>query len=848
MRTLLASAVNDGPRELVKVAADHVKLRNVEIKNGTGYACLMVQHDLDTPVEGFLLEGSAIHDCINERGEYRNGAYVEALCVSTTTARRMVIRDNDIYRCSGDGIQLHSRGNTQTPGLWRDVQIVGNRFYANDVEVNGEVYSPGEEAIDIKSGQGNVEIRGNVIWGFRSWSNELSAGGGSGSGSKGGAIVVHGHFVDCSLDRGDSCVIIEGNDISDSNVGIAVGTHTGTPFGVVIRRNVIHDLTADGSWDPENEARGSAIQLRVAQRVDVRHNTIVNTPGVGLHATGQQCQDCTFEYNILSRAGPGCGRKVGVGGVSVAGNYCKDVGSGSGTPPEHGCNFNLGSSQEIGFVSHPSSYQPPNCGEDPGQKPSETNYALAPGAHVLDMAGASTDVWHTCGGALDPGAYEWCSPFAPEALLVWNASARQVQVDAFDFYSVTSDFVSGVGAFANAMRFDSHALPNSGCGDDRTGTPVSNCLFFTQSCLNYCTPPRWENTEINCSCEGGRRTAHLGYFSPDAVSHTAIEMSLHTDEDGDGVFDYGSSGTNPRGSSAFMEFSRLSPFEAHLGWEDREEDLMTGDRDDYIASMRVFACTTRGGAQIDSTAFEFPIACRPDGQLCGTCDSVACNAPCDAAQGETLAVSMKLLADHADSAAALLEGRQIHLAVTVYNYSPTRRRFAACPEIEFAWNAQHVVPYRFGSLGTATCGFPVAAQAGRPDCGTAAHGRATFAMAQYQRPENATCNASDLVDDDAMEVAPARRCGNIVVPGMKTLNFILPMSWIDDPEGDFNILEVNQIPARLERLVVHLVQDLRSRRFACPSGLNARFAGLAPAIGTLARVEGPMAVVARGTP
>lgn len=179
-----------------KGAHDNV-LRNSIVRDGVGAAGVSV--DLDA--SKITIEGNEIFNI--SRGETdAHGIVVQP------TVRDVQILGNEIHDNSGDSVQCIGPGQDAVEGAPANgVVIEGNTFYANR-----------ENAIDIKHCE-NVEIRGNVLHGFRKSAT-----------SNGEAIVVHLLATN---------VTIEGNDISDTSRGIVTGRGA---TNVVVRRNLVHDM------------------------------------------------------------------------------------------------------------------------------------------------------------------------------------------------------------------------------------------------------------------------------------------------------------------------------------------------------------------------------------------------------------------------------------------------------------------------------------------------------------------------------------------------------------------------------------------------------------------------------
>ncbi|MBA2707033.1 MAG: right-handed parallel beta-helix repeat-containing protein, partial [Gemmatimonadaceae bacterium] len=538
------------------------------------------------------MQDSEVNDCIrweNIDSDDRITGPQETHCVHITHAQDVSIRDNRISLCHGDGVQLEP---TSTTGpQWGNVEIIGNEFFtrhdpdvaAATARVDVNDVRPGENAVDAKSGIGYIYIRGNTVRGYRGW-NSASAvrsnptlfpppvpltGAGTGYPSdKGAGLLLHRTLFDWNC-RG-FCAEIDGNDISDTNVGISVGALS----GVIVRRNVIHDLSADAEHELEPQRKGAAIQAPGSLGADITHNTIVNTPGLALYDSNDGTY--TFRHNLIVNAGSGCTEKSMPRLISES-NYCYNASDPRSGNPANICDGVTLPDPPIFIATNPD-WAPVGCGMPPSTMPLDTettDYALsALSTAVIEQQNTSTDSAPVCGNYREVGAKEHCQ--GPDIRLTdvggWIDSAAR------DYYRLSSEFVIGVAAYANAMTFETGGLNaaapiNSTCSDAQ-GTDA--CLFYTGRCLSECG--RSYTGEIDCSCLANKDLK----FGMQPPLQSRVQAALHVDQDGDGMFE------SVRDQASFARATQTSELSYLLGWEDNDS-ARQGDRNDFMASVRAMA-------------------------------------------------------------------------------------------------------------------------------------------------------------------------------------------------------------------------------------------------------------------
>jgi hypothetical protein len=177
-----------------------------------------------------------------------------------------VIRNNEIYDCTGDGIQLYPY-HTLSGTL-----IENNHIYTTQGSCS-------ENAIDVKVG--TPIIRGNVMHGYRPSDGSC---GGSG-GTIGEAIIIH---------KKAGRVLVESNEIYDSGSGVLV--YAGE--NVKLLNNIIHDIVTDyDAWT------NIGIYIGGVEAVDVLHNTLVNVPRDALRIGERPIPHLNIRNNLFYNTG-----------------------------------------------------------------------------------------------------------------------------------------------------------------------------------------------------------------------------------------------------------------------------------------------------------------------------------------------------------------------------------------------------------------------------------------------------------------------------------------------------------------------------------------------------------------
>lgn len=284
--------------------AHHIAIRGNVIRDSKSGAAVLVRH----AATDVLVEGNAIY------GHHRwvSGSSVSYSRLSSSYLRsdanavnlegtasaqvaRIQVRGNDLHHNGGDGIQcigVDDNGGPRSNDP-ADLDAVDNRIHENE-----------EDAIDIKSCQ-RVSIRGsrspelagsaaaNKLYGFRPTDRSADL---PGNHSGGGAIVIH-YFA-----RG---VEVKNTRIWDACRGIGIGRPDKNGVkDVVVHRTLIFGLVSG------TNCAGLGVNLVLAQRVDMFHNTFAGIPGTAVRLASDNggahsSTDVDVANNIVEVLGSG---------------------------------------------------------------------------------------------------------------------------------------------------------------------------------------------------------------------------------------------------------------------------------------------------------------------------------------------------------------------------------------------------------------------------------------------------------------------------------------------------------------------------------------------------------------
>ncbi|MGZ3458859.1 MAG: right-handed parallel beta-helix repeat-containing protein [Archangium sp.] len=299
---------------------------------------------------GATLENNHIHDIVID-GDDAHGVIIQP------TASNVTVRNNVIHDNSGDAIQCYNEDGV-VPGPPADgVLIEGNDLYHNV-----------EQSLDIKTCH-NLTVRHNKMHGARNYPGR----GGN------GAMVVHLSATN---------VLIEDNDFYDSGLAIGVGGNrvAAMPSGIVIRRNLIHDMITDGGMT------GGGLQMADSTGTQVYNNTFTRLQGPALImglGDGGPTENLVVKNNIIDAA-KAVELHSQAPGLSMSDNLYRP----GATFQTGGASLDLSQWQSQGHESN-------SIEADPQLDPN----TLSPGPAAVDR-GEHLELGGTCGAGPDIGAVE----------------------------------------------------------------------------------------------------------------------------------------------------------------------------------------------------------------------------------------------------------------------------------------------------------------------------------------------------------------------------------------------------------------------------------------------------------
>ena len=236
--------------DLIKLHGDHIIFRNCELTHGQKDG-IDANNASNTLVEYCTIHNFVRNDKYDAHGIILNGG------VDNT------IRNNTIYDCKGDCIQLY-----------KDDQNYGTIIEGNDLYTT--LGSNSENAIDVKAGR-NLTIRNNKMHGFHRAKD-----------SDGVALKIN---------KDTDNILVYGNDIYESNGGIRVSG--GEVDSIRIERNVIHDLHVD---EGDSSKYGYGMQMDGINGLQLINNTFANIPGPLFWIASRGADGVTMENNIFYNA------------------------------------------------------------------------------------------------------------------------------------------------------------------------------------------------------------------------------------------------------------------------------------------------------------------------------------------------------------------------------------------------------------------------------------------------------------------------------------------------------------------------------------------------------------------
>jgi|GEM_PF-1819054 len=236
--------------DLIKLRGDHITFRRCELTNGQ-------KDGIDANnASNMLIENCTIHNFV------RSDQY-DAHGIILNGGVDNVIRNNTIYDCKGDCIQLY-----------KEDQNYGTLIEGNDLYTTLGPNS--ENAIDVKAAR-NLTIRNNKMHGFHRAED-----------SDGVALKIN---------KDTDNTLVYGNDIFESNGGIRVTG--GDVDSIRIERNVIHDLHVD---EGDSSKYGYGIQMDGVNAIQLINNTFANIPGPLFWIASRGADGFTMENNLFYKA------------------------------------------------------------------------------------------------------------------------------------------------------------------------------------------------------------------------------------------------------------------------------------------------------------------------------------------------------------------------------------------------------------------------------------------------------------------------------------------------------------------------------------------------------------------
>lgn len=209
------------------------------------------------------IENCKLHDFIGPDND-------DTHCIVIIAGNQHVIRDSQLYNCTGDGIQI-----------WDAYAVSGTIIQGNHIYTT--LGGCSENALDIKMGGAEQTIvRHNKMHGFRV---STPSCGGSGGGI-GEAIIIH---------RSAQNVLVDGNEIYDSVTGIAIGAGSGHR----LVNNVIHDSATNNSvWE------NIGLYVSDGASISIINNTFANlNPAKTTLFIGKAIPGLVVRNNIFANTG-----------------------------------------------------------------------------------------------------------------------------------------------------------------------------------------------------------------------------------------------------------------------------------------------------------------------------------------------------------------------------------------------------------------------------------------------------------------------------------------------------------------------------------------------------------------
>lgn len=227
--------------------ADFIIIRNCEIRNGQRDGI-----DIAAGASDNLIEYNVIHNF------FKNGADAHGI-VTNPGVLRLQVRNNTIYDCSGDCIQLYASDSDPISSYSKDLVISGNQFYTS-------LGTASENALDFKGVDGCL-VADNEMWGFQNKT-----------------VVVQ---------KGCRNLVFDANIIRDGERGIEFRGEGGkTQKNIVFRKNLLYNISDY-----------YAVKFDAVDSVTFVHNTLAMVAPAAIRIEGDGIRGGLFKNNLLYACG-----------------------------------------------------------------------------------------------------------------------------------------------------------------------------------------------------------------------------------------------------------------------------------------------------------------------------------------------------------------------------------------------------------------------------------------------------------------------------------------------------------------------------------------------------------------
>jgi len=230
--------------DAVPVSGSNNIIRRCEFRNGRR-DCF----DGDGGSRNNIIENCVIHDFVWKPGNDAHGIVLDP------GARGWIIRNNTIYNCGGDCIQLYADDKTNIANYSKNITISGNIFYTT-------LGSASENALDFK-GVDSCLVEANEMYGFanKAWVTQK------------GCRNITGRY----------------NRIHDSQRGMEFRGEGGkTQANIRLYKNILYNIQDY-----------YAIKFDGVANVEIANNTIANVKATCLRVEGQGLQGGYFRNNLI---------------------------------------------------------------------------------------------------------------------------------------------------------------------------------------------------------------------------------------------------------------------------------------------------------------------------------------------------------------------------------------------------------------------------------------------------------------------------------------------------------------------------------------------------------------------